>query len=355
MSTEIFLTPCSRQGGNSRAYQHLQDTVVDGVELEPRRHPSSTRDDDKVSVWGVTEGNSHLWDRLEEGNYLLFYVGDYKYEYVAEVTGTVKDPDLAEELWPDYEPGETGGNDPGDPWDYIIFLDSPIRVDIDSEEIHTFAGHKSNYPQRFMPLNDQAHQAIRNQFGSLEDYFDSRIPSHADEKGLRSETDNETEPPAESGNDASDSRIGSSDRASSKVDRGERASDLRPPDRTETTVSRIIRNTGLAKELKEQYNHQCQVCGEYRKRTPMDRYAEAHHIQPLGGTPPGPDVAANILVLCPNHHSDFDYGLIEVDPDTLTIQHGYDDSIDGSKLQVRDEHTLDSDYLEYHNEELSKL
>lgn len=132
-------------------------------------------------------------------------------------------------------------------------------------------------------------------------------------------------------------------------------SDLRPPERSETTVSRIVRNTALAKELKERYNHTCQVCGEYRQRTPSDRYAEAHHIKPLGGSDPGPDTAENILVLCPNHHSDFDYGMLEVDPDTLTITHSYDGDIDGATLRVRDDHTLSSAYLDHHNIEISRL
>ncbi|SFT04494.1 HNH endonuclease [Halostagnicola kamekurae] len=354
MSTEIFLTPCSKQGGKSRAYQHLQNTVVDGVEIESEHRPSATQEDEKVSVWGVTEGNSHLWERLEEGNYLLFYVGDYKYEYVTKVTGTVEDPDLAERLWPDYEPGETGGNDPGDPWNYIIFLESPVRVDIDSEEIHaTFAGHKANYPQRFMPLNDQAHQAIRSRFDSLGNYFEARTPSHVEASFSGAK---ETEPSPEaalaSTSEASSSSPGS---GSGTVDREEMASDLRPPDRTETTVSRIVRNTTLAKNLKERYDYKCQVCDQSRQRAPESRYAEAHHIKPLGGSDPGPDAEENIVILCPNHHSDFDYGMLEVDPDTLTISHTYDESVDGATLTVRDDHDLSAAFLDHHNDTISKV
>jgi hypothetical protein len=347
--TEIFLTPCSRQSGNSRAYQHLQSTVVDGINLDSPNRPTANQDDESVSVWGVTEGNKHLWDRLEPGNYLLFYVGDYKYEYVARVTATVEDAELAERLWPDYQPGETGGNDPGDPWNYIIFLESPVRIDIDSEEIHNFAGHKSNYPQRFMPLNDQAHQAIKSQFGSLEEYFEARIPDH-EEGSLIDSVDL----------DSSDGSLPDTSSQSSKtntgsVDREERVSDLRPPERTETTVSRIVRNTALAKDLKEQYNYTCQVCGEHRQRTPSNRYAEAHHIKPLGGSDPGPDAEENVLVLCPNHHSDFDYGMIEVDPDTLGITHAYDEGVDGESLYVRDDHDLSDTYLKHHNSKISRI
>ncbi|WP_222912654.1 HNH endonuclease [Natrinema sp. SYSU A 869] len=142
---------------------------------------------------------------------------------------------------------------------------------------------------------------------------------------------------------------------SSSVDKSERVSDLQPPDRVESTVSRIIRNTSLAKSLKEQYNHKCQICGEYRKRTDSNRYAEAHHIQPLGADQPGPDIVENILILCPNHHSDFDYGLVEVDPDTLTVTHAYEESVDGSSLTVSNSHEISYEFLEYHNSTISNL
>ncbi|MFA9427099.1 HNH endonuclease [Natronorubrum sp. A-ect3] len=78
-------------------------------------------------------------------------------------------------------------------------------------------------------------------------------------------------------------------------------------------------------------------------------------MKPLGGSDPGPDSEENILVLCPNHHSDFDYGMLEVDPDTLTVSHAYDTDVDGVRLHVRDDHNLSSSYLAHHNNEISNL
>ena len=43
------------------------------------------------------------------------------------------------------------------------------------------------------------------------------------------------------------------------------------------------------------------MCGT-RIESPSGPYAEAAHIKPLGRLEDGPDVAANILCLCPNHH-----------------------------------------------------
>ena len=127
------------------------------------------------------------------------------------------------------------------------------------------------------------------------------------------------------------------------------------PDRVETTTSRIVRNTTLAKELKEEYQYHCQVCGEARHKAPLEHYAEAHHIKPLGQPHEGPDTKSNILILCPNHHADFDHGLIYVDPETYEITHATDESLSGEVLQTKECHEIKPEMIEYHNNEISKL
>lgn len=132
------------------------------------------------------------------------------------------------------------------------------------------------------------------------------------------------------------------------VDPEEQANDLKPP-KKEYTVSRTVRNTKIAKEVKEYHDHRCQVCGERRHRNGSG-YSEAHHIHPLGDSPPGPDERDNILVLCPNHHADFDFGMLQVNPETLKITHEYDEAVDGTQLRTVEEHRIDPDHIRYHNE-----
>jgi hypothetical protein len=140
-----------------------------------------------------------------------------------------------------------------------------------------------------------------------------------------------------------------------KADDEERAADFVAPDRTQTATSRIIRNTELVDDLKEQYDYTCQVCGENRYRGEGIGYAEGHHLRPLGRPHNGPDIASNILILCPNCHADFDYGMLKLDPDSLRVQHGYDGEIDGTHLEVADDHELDVEFVEYHNREIAEL
>ena len=48
-------------------------------------------------------------------------------------------------------------------------------------------------------------------------------------------------------------------------------------------------------------------------------------------------------------------GMVEIDPVTLEVSHGYDEEVDGRQLTVIDEHNLSTNFFEYHNENISKL
>ncbi len=108
-----------------------------------------------------------------------------------------------------------------------------------------------------------------------------------------------------------------------------------PPSKTEQVVSRIIRDSRLARQVKGLYSSRCQLCGatvEIRQGVP---YAEAHHLRPVGQPHNGPDVMENIICVCPNHHALLDFGAIALDASTLAID---------------DSHGLSDDYIEYYND-----
>jgi len=107
-----------------------------------------------------------------------------------------------------------------------------------------------------------------------------------------------------------------------------------------------LRNTLLAADLKERYEYCCQVC-----RTAVQlvsrKYAEAHHIRPLGSPHFGRDVEGNILVLCPNHHVMLDRGAISIEPTNLLVQHIHR-AFEPRRLHVAPWHTLDTAALLYY-------
>jgi hypothetical protein len=124
------------------------------------------------------------------------------------------------------------------------------------------------------------------------------------------------------------------------------------PRRVATTATRVVRDTEEVTALKTLYDHTCQVCGDRRQRNRRQGYAEGHHLEPLGEPHDGPDAEGNLLVVCPNHHADFDHGTITVEPETLTIRHQYESALDGRSLYVTDGHDLETSHLEYHHEQL---
>lgn len=105
--------------------------------------------------------------------------------------------------------------------------------------------------------------------------------------------------------------------------------------------------------LLDAYDYRCMVCGDRRRRASDEGYAEQH--RPMPPAEGGPETAANAVVVCPNHRADLEHGLIRIDPQTLDIQHAYEDSVDGHRLTVADDHDLGAAYLAYHNDVVADI
>jgi len=117
-----------------------------------------------------------------------------------------------------------------------------------------------------------------------------------------------------------------------------------PAPRYEATVSRLIRDTGITRQVKALHGSRCQVCGE-RLATPAGFYAEAAHIRPLGAPHHGPDTLENVLCLCPNHHALFDFGSFGIADDYSLL------GLPG-QLRRQASHQLDPAHLAYHRQHI---
>ncbi len=111
-------------------------------------------------------------------------------------------------------------------------------------------------------------------------------------------------------------------------------SGVEKPGRVHQEIYRILRDTELARQIKLLHKHACQICGSSIELPTGARYSEAHHIKPLGSPHFGPDVAENIIVLCPNHHVMLDYGVIPLEP---------------SQIPSHPNHTVGSEFITHHN------
>lgn len=112
------------------------------------------------------------------------------------------------------------------------------------------------------------------------------------------------------------------------------------PDRVAATTYRILRDTELARQVKILHGFKCQICGDSILLPDGKSYAEAHHIRPLGSPHEGPDIAENILCLCPNHHVMLDYGAIPINAVELRHVAG---------------HSVGDPFVAYHNSQISGI
>ncbi|MEU2976609.1 HNH endonuclease [Streptomyces hirsutus] len=117
-----------------------------------------------------------------------------------------------------------------------------------------------------------------------------------------------------------------------------------PAARRATNTSRIVRDVGLANKVKEMHADHCQVCG-IQLATRFGTYSEAAHIRGLGQPHNGPDELANLLVLCPNHHVQFDTLAIYIDPDGIVRSTA--DGTHRGKLRRLPGHPISETHLRY--------
>jgi putative restriction endonuclease len=113
-----------------------------------------------------------------------------------------------------------------------------------------------------------------------------------------------------------------------------------PAPRRETTTLRLVRDTAVTRRVKALHDYRCQVCAT-QLRSAAGPYAEAAHIRPLGAPHHGPDVLANVLCLCPNHHVLFDLGSFGIAEDGQLL------GLPGHLVRHK-QHVIEPAFLAYH-------
>jgi predicted restriction endonuclease len=83
---------------------------------------------------------------------------------------------------------------------------------------------------------------------------------------------------------------------------------LRPTDPQRIVIKHKAykRDNRTIAQLKLLCGHKCELCGSAIRKKDGSFYVEAAHITPKRHK--GPELANNIVVLCPNHHKEFDLG-----------------------------------------------
>lgn len=158
----IYLVPTS----NDQAYKHLTETVIQGIPRAEFPEPSIT-DEDRVHVWGTKEKVGHQ-QSFERGDILLFYTGDRTYTQAAVVRETTFNEEIARSLW---GIDDTSATSDTEPWSHLLYLDPPVEVEIDGGTIADFADYGMDYILGLQTLNQQGHDGIIEQFGSIANFI----------------------------------------------------------------------------------------------------------------------------------------------------------------------------------------
>lgn len=144
MGNLVVLQPTGNQGSR----QHYADTVANLVEIkscEPYLGPQvfhkllEIHPTGMAAMWGVVPGvsevNRRKWERMSEGNVVLFS-SDRKIHTSAVVASKFTSKELAEKLW--------GLDSDNETWQYMYTLDEIRPLHISYEEFNSVVGYKAN-------------------------------------------------------------------------------------------------------------------------------------------------------------------------------------------------------------------
>ncbi len=136
--------------------------------------------------------------------------------------------------------------------------------------------------------------------------------------------------------------------------------DFGPPSRTPVapkyrmvTRTEFDRNYPAINELKTLYKNECQVCGNTIHLGGDKYYCEGHHLRPLGRDHKGEDDVSNVVILCPDHHVEFDYflfAILDMRGRTRKLEHMYRD-LSGTERSLTVRHGIAAENIDYVTEQ----
>lgn len=119
--------------------------------------------------------------------------------------------------------------------------------------------------------------------------------------------------------------------------------------RRSTEIQAQVRDRRKAAALRLRYENVCMFCGARLSIGDREYYSEAAHIRAIGHPHNGPDKVANMIVLCPNHHLQFDRGMLRIKKqgsNYIIISRVRGDILHNKLLVLR--HALADDCIEWH-------
>lgn len=164
MNPNLFLAPATSRG---EARRYFDRAVLDGVPVDVLEEAENIPEGDTPSVWGLTSNLESEWENVDAGDWLLFYTRSTEYEYAARVLGTENVPDVGDRI------RERVLNAPSDEdrdWNFLLYLDEPVRVSVSGERVADVFGYRNNFPVRFMGVTDERWES-QDEYGDVESFI----------------------------------------------------------------------------------------------------------------------------------------------------------------------------------------
>jgi len=216
-------------------------------------------------VWGIHKGiiNDKIWNKIKKNDKIYFTIGQESFKISGIVFKKIKNLKYGKLIYPEFIDNLQ--------INYFLFFE---KLDVCAVSYHELI-HNSKLPKRI-------HQGI---FEINKEYFSEKIKKSIPKKLPYEIT------------------VGKAKKR-------------------RTNIEGFVRNSKV-KNLKKLYDNQCQIlqCNfklKYvNKNNKKSSYSEVHHYNPLNNE--GDDDYDNMIVLCPNHHSEFDFRVKFIHSDGTTI------------------------------------
>lgn len=300
MMPGILLQPFSSRDSKTR----FKDTISRGVPVDDLRGKVGSdvmsileKEGSTLKAWGLAYGgkgpNKRIWLELLPGDQVFFY-GNKRFLYQAEIIAKINDSDLAKKWW--------GQSSDGRPWELIFFIKNGKEINFEwrPEQLGFSPEYIIQGARYFRSGTEKAEIFFRNvgyvDYGAKSSSFETTPEDISSEE---SEDIDEFISKYKQPMSAEEA-----DRILQQM-----ADDLlnTPVDRKQKVSYSLSRNSTIARIVKARDNFTCQICGElgFLKEN-GERYIEAHHIDELATN--RIDNPHRMISLCPTCHRVVHYG-----------------------------------------------
>ena len=264
---------------------------------------------DKVSIWGVKAGTNNIprWGKVKKGDSVIVYENEM-YTLLGNIFYKMINENLANKIW--------GKQDVA--YQYLFFVEEVKGINITKENFNDFFNYDLNFfPRGFGNVNDEKFRSFFEKYDNPYEFINGI--SNFKINGVKANVKETNTYSLENLiNEMSDEEF------IKYLD----TFDFNASYDTKNALVKIRKyNRKIIKELKERYNHCCQICGEEKVKSHGVSIVEAHHILPFSISEN--NHPNNIMILCPNHHNLIHkaQGEINVQSKKVTYINGFEETI----------------------------